>query len=106
MAAERRARLHPAALAELIEGAAQYEEQREDRGVNFEKAVERAIALIVSAPERWPLAPRVSPRRGAHRYVLKHFPYDVIYRLVGADELEVVALAHHKRRPGYWAKRW
>jgi hypothetical protein len=29
----------------------------------------------------------------------------LIYRLVGDDELEVVAVAHHKRRPAYWAKR-
>jgi hypothetical protein len=29
----------------------------------------------------------------------------VIYRLIGDDELEVAAVAHHKRRPGYWAKR-
>jgi hypothetical protein len=29
----------------------------------------------------------------------------VIYRLVGDDEVEVVAIAHHKRRPRYWTQR-
>ena len=61
--------------------------------------------LRIEAPERWPVARRVPPRLGARGYMLKRFPYDIVYRLVGDGELEVVAVAHHKRRPGYWAKR-
>jgi hypothetical protein len=47
----------------------------------------------------------VSPRRGARRYILHRFPYGIIYRLLGDDVLEILAIAHHKRRPGYWGRR-
>jgi hypothetical protein len=105
VAAERRPHFLPAAQAELIHAATRYEQEREGLGAEFLRAVDRALGLVVAAPERWPLAPRVSPRRGARRYVLERFPYAVTYRLIGDHELEVVAVAHHKRRPGYWAKR-
>ncbi len=105
MPAERRPYLHPAARAEVNEAVDQYEQQREGRGAAFDVAVDRAIAKIIEAPERWPAARRVPPRLGAHGYMLKRYRYDIVYRLVGDDELEVVAVAHHKRRPGYWAKR-
>lgn len=32
------------------------------------------------------------------------FPYDIVYRVTTAD-LEVLAVAHHRRRPGYWRRR-
>jgi len=35
---------------------------------------------------------------------LHSFPYSLIYRLQ-ADVIRVIAVAHHSRRPGYWAKR-
>jgi toxin ParE1/3/4 len=104
VAAERRFRYLPAAKAELITAATRYEQEREGLGEKFLEAIDRALAIVVAAPERWPVAPRVSPRRGIHRHLLKRFPFAVIYRLVG-DEVEVVAVAHHKRRPGYWARR-
>ena len=61
--------------------------------------------MVAAAPERWPLAPRVLASRGARKYLLERFPYVVIYRPVGDDEVEVVAVAHHKRRPRYWTER-
>jgi hypothetical protein len=27
------------------------------------------------------------------------------YNQIGSDELRVIAVAHHRRRPGYWADR-
>lgn len=35
---------------------------------------------------------------------LQGFPYSLIYRLRG-DTVRVIAVAHHSRRPGYWAER-
>jgi hypothetical protein len=32
------------------------------------------------------------------------FPYSIIYYVRG-DELRVIALAHHRRRPEYWVRR-
>jgi hypothetical protein len=35
---------------------------------------------------------------------LYDFPYSLIYRIQG-DEIRVIAVAHHSRRPGYWVGR-
>ena len=42
--------------------------------------------------------------RGRRRYTMKHFPYSLVYTVSG-DEIRVLAVAHHSRRPGYWASR-
>ena len=39
------------------------------------------------------------------RFPLRKFPFTLIYVLEGAG-LVVVALAHNRRRPGYWAGRY
>ena len=36
--------------------------------------------------------------------VLDRFPFSVVYRHV-TDTLIIIAIAHHSRRPGYWAGR-
>jgi plasmid stabilization system protein ParE len=79
--------------------ADEYDTQRPGLGDDFLDAVHAAVMTLVDAPERWPL---VDERH--HRFVLKRFPYSVFYRF---DETEVivVAIAHHRRRPGYWARR-
>ena len=41
---------------------------------------------------------------GSRRQVMKRFPFSVIYR-EREEIVEVVAVAHGRRRPGYWKKR-
>jgi toxin ParE1/3/4 len=96
--ADRRFRIHDDATLELRRAAAWYEERREGLGVDLVMAVNSAVAKIVEAPERWPRF------GGASRYVLKRFPYSVIFR-VGAGEVVLIAIAHHSRRPTYWKRR-
>ncbi len=38
------------------------------------------------------------------RYRIIGFPYNILYRLVGS-EIEVLAIAAHRRRPDYWRER-
>jgi len=38
------------------------------------------------------------------RMAIHRYPYFIVYR-VHAGRLHVLALAHHSRRPGYWAGR-
>jgi len=33
------------------------------------------------------------------------FPYGVIYRLDETDRIEIIAVMHLRRRPGYWKSR-
>jgi len=42
--------------------------------------------------------------RNTRRRVLHSFPYSVIYQ-EKQDVILIVAVAHAKRREGYWAKR-
>ena len=63
----------------------------------FAQEVDAAVSRIAETPIRYPLA-----EHGTRRIVLQRFPYNVFYR-VGAEETVVVAVAHQKRRPGYWS---
>ena len=53
----------------------------------------------MEAPDRWRLI------NGTRRALLEGFPYAVVYRQVSDDEIEIVAVAHLRRRPKYWANR-
>ena len=41
---------------------------------------------------------------GTRRLVLRRFPYFIVF-FDWQDEIYIVAVAHAKRRPGYWEKR-
>jgi toxin ParE1/3/4 len=41
---------------------------------------------------------------GTRRVVLDRFPFSLVYR-ERLNDIQIVAIAHAKRRPGYWAKR-
>ena len=77
-----------------------YEEQRTGLGGEFFDAVVHATSLIQAQPEMGTLS-----RDCRRRHVLvQRFPYQVVYR-VSEDEIVIVAIAHLKRRPGYWRNR-
>ena len=38
------------------------------------------------------------------RHILRHFPYTVFYEIRG-NTVMVLAVAHQRRRPGYWRER-
>ena len=93
--------LAPEADRELQEGAAYYaREGNAELGLAFIEELERTLDLLCAHPRMG--APW--RRGGRRRFPLRRFPYSVIYYIKG-DELRVIALAHHRRRPGYWAGR-
>lgn len=54
---------------------------------------------ILEAPERWS-----KPRYGCRRFVFPNqYPYTLVDRLTPA--VEIVAVAHQRRRPDYWKRR-
>jgi toxin ParE1/3/4 len=60
-----------------------------------------AFDRVARNPTRWPF----EDESQAHRYcVLQTYPCRVIFR-IEFDRIHVVALAHAKRRPGYWKRR-
>jgi plasmid stabilization system protein ParE len=86
---------------ELEEAAAWYELHKTGLGREFLLSVKEAIQKICDNP-------RIGSRFGAtrFRYVLVHrFPYVVFYS-EGVDTIRVMAVAHNRRRPGYWKNRF
>jgi plasmid stabilization system protein ParE len=60
------------------------------------QAVEHAVAVVSDGPEIWPAF-----EAGTQRYVSRRYPFSLIYR-VYSDYILVVAVAPHRKRPGYW----
>ncbi|HEX2894292.1 MAG TPA: type II toxin-antitoxin system RelE/ParE family toxin [Marmoricola sp.] len=96
--------LHPEAAAELEETVVWYEQRHPGLGRRLLSAVDAAIEGIQLWPESAP-AWSVSGSSGAiRRSAVRGFPYRIIYT-VGEETIEVLALAHDKRKPGYWRDR-
>lgn len=90
----------PLALAELHDAAAFYAlKANVELGLAFVAEFERTANVVVANP----LLGAVF-RGDRRRYLLRRFPYSIIYQ-VTAEELRILAVAHHRRRPGYWAHR-
>ncbi|SCC95458.1 putative plasmid stabilization system protein, RelE/ParE family [Thiomonas sp. X19] len=90
----------PSALTELHDAAAFYTLKADvGLGLAFVTEFERTANLVLANP----LLGAVF-RGTRRRYILRRFPYSIIYQ-VTAEELRILAVAHHRRRPGYWAQR-
>ena len=68
-------------------------------GLAFVAEFERSVNLVLDNPMMG-----AAFRGAVRRCILRRFPYSIIYQLV-TDELRVIAVAHHRRRPGYWVNR-
>ena len=96
-------RISEEAEAEMAEAASWYETHRSGLGIDFLAAVDQTAARIAEMPKMgtpvWGVADEAIRRRAVRR-----FPYHVIY-LELPDRLQVLAVAHDHRRPGYWVAR-
>ena len=92
-------RFADAARRELQEAAIYLETEEDGLGMRFLDAVGAARKQILMAPLAWhPLG------QGLRRCHLKRFRYGLIYRIRG-QSIEIIAVAHDSRRPGYWKTR-
>jgi toxin ParE1/3/4 len=92
--------LHPAAETELDSAVTYYEWQREGLGLEFEEEVEATVKQIQQNPR---IGTEVSAH-GVRKRLVRRFPYTIFYAELD-DRIWVAAIAHQKRKPGYWAKR-
>ena len=92
--------LHDEAAADYDAAFDWYLERSPDAALRFDAEVERAITEIAQAPQRW-----VRGSYGTRRYLLRGFPYLVIYREQSEENIQIVAFAHTGRHPGYWKTR-
>jgi len=89
----------PLARAELREARRWYEEQVPGLGLEFAKAVERAVEAVAD----YPLAfTEVEPE--FRQCVMPRFPYSLIYR-VRESTIVIVAVHHQRRDPDAWRGR-
>ena len=91
--------LHPEAIEEARAARAWYLARNVEAGDAFMAELDTAIARIEQAPNQWP--PYLG---GTRRYLFHRFPFFVVFRET-ASRIEIVAVAHARRRPGYWLGR-
>lgn len=77
-----------------------YLERSADAAIAFSDEVGSALNQIARSPQRW-----ASDQSSTHRFLLRKFPYLVIYRERRDATIQVVAIAHTSRNPGYWKHR-
>jgi len=90
----------------LDEASAEYEAafdwyfaRSDSSAANFAAELAHAVSMIAESPQRWPAGPY-----GTRRFLLHRFPYAVVYRELPST-IQVVAVAHGRRRPGFWKTR-
>jgi plasmid stabilization system protein ParE len=90
---------HPGAREEFRNAVRGYRSQNHMASAEFRLIVSDEIRLISQAPHRWP-----KYLHGTRRFVMQRFPFSVIY-LEESNLVTIVAVAHGRRRPGYWKDR-
>ena len=87
------------AEAELEESKLFYNRERKGLGDEFLDELESTFSFIEANPRILAVS-----RFNTRRCSLDRFPFTIVYR-IDNEVIEVVAVAHQKRRPEYWKKR-
>lgn len=104
MAEERSLIVDRDAEDELAAAVSWYDERRPGLGKELFVAVDETFRLIRQFPEMGKRAPELPGKRRVRKIAVEGFPYWVVYQELPAL-LYVVAIAHFRRRPGYWRNR-
>jgi plasmid stabilization system protein ParE len=91
--------VHPLAADEAEAAERWYRERSETAAARFRRELDSAVERIAERPEAG--APYLEKSR---RIPLRRFPFFIVYRFRQA-RIDVIAVAHARRRPGYWRKR-
>jgi plasmid stabilization system protein ParE len=91
--------LHPEAMSEARSIRLWYSSHGTRASDAFMLELDYAFERIVESPNRWPRF-----LHGTRRYLLRRYPYSIVYRMK-PTAIEVLAVAHNRKRPGYWAHR-
>jgi plasmid stabilization system protein ParE len=91
--------IHPEAIAEAQAAHRWYRERSTSAADAYLTELDLAVAAIAEKPEMWPRY-----AHGTRRYILHRFPFYLVYRET-PDRLEIIAMAHGRRKPGYWENR-
>jgi len=87
------------AVVEAATAAAWYSTRSAAAAAGFEAELAEAESAIHMLPNAWP-----PYDHGTRRYLLRRYPFGVVYR-VERTRVLIVAVAHGHRRPGDWRDR-
>jgi toxin ParE1/3/4 len=91
---------HEEAAADYDAAFDWYLRRSPDTALRFSSAVESALGQILQAPDRW-----AESDFSTRRFLLKHFPYILVYRKKTSEIIQILAVAHTSRKPKYWKGR-
>ncbi|MGA7829696.1 MAG: type II toxin-antitoxin system RelE/ParE family toxin [Terracidiphilus sp.] len=92
-------KFHPAAWREIKTYHAWYARQSVQAADGFYEELLPALDRVLLRPSLYP--PYLY---STQRVVLGRYPFYIVYRELLHD-IQIIAVAHAKRRPGYWATR-
>lgn len=92
-------RFHPAAAAETEAEARFYLENSPDLARAFLDDLNESLHDARQFPDAG-----IPSESGCRRRIFRRFPFSLVYLPI-EDEIVVVAVAHHRRLPGYWRNR-
>lgn len=90
-------RVHPQAEQEA--DVDRYLGQSRDAAFTFDDELRAADRSVAAHP-----LIRPPYLHGTRRVILDRFPFSVVFR-ERLQDIQIIAVAHASRRPGYWAKR-
>jgi toxin ParE1/3/4 len=91
---------HPQSRIEHLEHVAYYESQQTGLGTRYLNAFNKAMINVCTSPHCY----KIEFPPNIRRYRIPGFPYNILYRQTGED-IEVLVIAPHRRRPDYWVDR-
>lgn len=94
---------HPEAVAEIRDAVNWYESQLPGLGASFLAAIDDAQRRVHATPRAGAPVELLGRRSNYRAVPLRRFPYRLIY--LAGDHIFVIAVAHERRRPAYWASR-
>jgi toxin ParE1/3/4 len=93
----------PEAEDELDNQMGYYESERPGLDREFLNEIIRGIGKIIDQPEAWPMA----YYKDCRKYPTDRFLFKIVYKYYESrSQILIVAIAHGKRKPGYWKARF
>ena len=86
---------------EMNSSAKYYNQQSSGLGLDFLEEIEKSLKFIEKSPESWPYY-----EENIHKYNTRRFPFSLYYVFQkDLDKIIIIAVAHQKKKPGYWKQR-
>ena len=92
---------HPAERAELLAAADRLPIEVASMLID---AAQRAVEDVLARPDAWPALATAETNATIRRRSIRPFRMSVVY-VVADQRVRVLAYAHERREPGYWASR-